>query len=571
LAGDSGPRPGDEQGQIASLIQQLGDDDFFVRQRAQEELAKLGFEAYDALSAAEIHDDIEISSRARYLVERMRWTTPSDPTAVRQVLADYETASEDDRREAIRRLAELPPEIGIDALCRLVRYERSDLRSKLAAVALLEQRLPNEEDWQARSAAIDRALGESQRDGARWLRAYLLSHTDQPAAAQLWRELIEAETAALSRDPRGSHAEVLRSLLKIQVELLRSLGRQEEYTRAMAQVIELEVKSGGADKLGELIAWLTEQEAWNLVDDVATRFEDRIERNPLLLYSLAEARRLEGDQEATDELAARAHQQIRGGQVQHLLIALSLRQNNLTHWAEQELRAAVDAGKPQDANTLRAQFMLAEILHDRDDNRTAAEVLERAVDSMEKNVAEGNRANNADRPVGAIRARMLYFFSRDELEKDPSRSRRHLQEAVEADPTDADVLIALYHLPDQSPEERERVKQLIRAAADLFRQQISRAPDDATPYNQLAWLVGNTEGDFEEATRHSHKSLELRPDTPGYYDTLAHCYFAQQDYENAVRYQTKAVDGDPSSGLMKNKLKVFRDALNSAGKSKQGE
>ncbi len=43
---------------VARLIEQLGDRDYSVRQRAQEELAKVGFAAYDALVAASEHRDL---------------------------------------------------------------------------------------------------------------------------------------------------------------------------------------------------------------------------------------------------------------------------------------------------------------------------------------------------------------------------------------------------------------------------------------------------------------------------------------------------------------------------------
>jgi len=49
---------------IAKLIRQLGDKDYYVRQRAQEELARTGFEAFDALSTATTDEDLEIASRA---------------------------------------------------------------------------------------------------------------------------------------------------------------------------------------------------------------------------------------------------------------------------------------------------------------------------------------------------------------------------------------------------------------------------------------------------------------------------------------------------------------------------
>src|SRR5690348_361144 len=57
---------------IEALIEQLGNDDYFTRERAQQGLAEIGFEAFDAVSdAADNHDDIEIKRRAGYLVRMM--------------------------------------------------------------------------------------------------------------------------------------------------------------------------------------------------------------------------------------------------------------------------------------------------------------------------------------------------------------------------------------------------------------------------------------------------------------------------------------------------------------------
>ncbi len=77
--------------QIARLIAQLGDPQFAVRQRAQQELVKLGFDAFDALSDAENSDDPEIAMQAGYLVRliRVEWTHDSDPRQVQTILRDY--------------------------------------------------------------------------------------------------------------------------------------------------------------------------------------------------------------------------------------------------------------------------------------------------------------------------------------------------------------------------------------------------------------------------------------------------------------------------------------------------
>src|SRR5260221_6385484 len=48
---------------ISALIRQLGDEQYSVRQQAQEELARLGADAFDALVTAELNDRIENANR----------------------------------------------------------------------------------------------------------------------------------------------------------------------------------------------------------------------------------------------------------------------------------------------------------------------------------------------------------------------------------------------------------------------------------------------------------------------------------------------------------------------------
>ena len=62
-----GSEPGTSPEPIERLIAELGDDDYLVRQQAQEKLAELGFKACDALAVASTHEDLEIASRARFV------------------------------------------------------------------------------------------------------------------------------------------------------------------------------------------------------------------------------------------------------------------------------------------------------------------------------------------------------------------------------------------------------------------------------------------------------------------------------------------------------------------------
>ena len=111
---------------ISALIRQLGDEQYSVRQQAQEELARLGADAFDALVTAELNDDIEIATRAAYLVHLIRidWVRDSDSQQVKELLRDYENQPEDVRRQAMLSLAESLRNTGLEPLCRLIRFER---------------------------------------------------------------------------------------------------------------------------------------------------------------------------------------------------------------------------------------------------------------------------------------------------------------------------------------------------------------------------------------------------------------------------------------------------------------
>ena len=70
-------------------------------------MAQRGFDAFDALSAATNDGDLEVAARAKYLLKLMRvqWTVESDPQAVKQCLARYESADAESREQRMQQLA----------------------------------------------------------------------------------------------------------------------------------------------------------------------------------------------------------------------------------------------------------------------------------------------------------------------------------------------------------------------------------------------------------------------------------------------------------------------------------
>lgn len=663
---------------IDRLIEQLGHEDYFVREKAQAELAKLSFEAFDALSAATTDKNLEIAARAKYLLQLMRveWTTERDAAEVKKLLAGYETLNGTTKLARMRSLAQLPKGMGIPALCRLVRYEKSPVLSKQAAIELLSSQPAAELSKKELGELFRKNLGRSRRPGATWLLTWLRFRDDAEAALADWTKLVEAEYSLLGRSRTQTSPEVLARLVRVQVEWLQKLNRKDQALAAMYRLIDLETGSN-PQAVAELLNWLIEQKAWDGVARLAARLPNLFASNPVLLYTAAQAQAEQGDQQraeatadqafklnpgkgaaqlqrhlaaaraltsrklfkwaereyhylidqgsqqletvaglteclterkawkAVDELAAqfptqfaansillyalaqakaeqgnsdeaeqtaqRALQLNPGNNLQqlikHYLAARALAQRGRFTWSQQEYRHVIDTGEPGSDIVTAAQTLLSEMLHDLGDELQAAELLQRLIKAAENKPDVAAVTRNR---LPALRARMNFFFAcHFKGQKDRAKQREHLDRATAADSADIDALIARYRLPDQTPEYRKETVELVREIAARFRAQTAQTPDNPTPYNQFAWLVANTEGDLDAALSFSKKSIELRPDSGGFHDTLAHVYFARGDYENAVKTQTKAAQLEPHTRAITRQLEVFRKKLEEA--KKQGE
>ena len=222
-----------------------------------------------------------------------------------------------------------------------------------------------------------------------------------------------------------------------------------------------------------------------------------------------------------------------------------------------------EIGPDTNVYVIYGRIVLSESLHDRLEHGEAAEMLKAALAGIDQNVQEGSPERNPfqdEERLRSLRARQLYFAALDCREEDLARHEKLLDDALSVDPHEADALIALYRLPNPSAERQERTRRQIKDAAARFRKDIRESPDEPTAYNQFAWLIGNTEGDYQEAVRMSKKSLELRPDAAAYLDTLGRAYFAAGDLPNAIRSQRAALEREPGSGQMQRQLQEFLDA-----------
>jgi tetratricopeptide (TPR) repeat protein len=558
---------------VAGLIEQLGDQQFSVRQRAQQELIKLGFEAFDALAEAENHDDPEIAMQVSYLVRLIRadWTREGDPRQIQQILKEYEIQPDDRRLLKIKQLAELPEDEGLPWLCRLVRFEKSLTLSKQAALAIMSQKVAADEaTWNRRAEVIHKALRRSKRPAAQWLSAYVQAQRDPAGALEKWSSLTEVERQTLEQHPQETQNQIVMDLLRRKIDLLERLGRSAETVDVMRQMVLCE--RGDSTSLTDLIDYLVERKAWSLLDEVETRFAASFEVDGLLMYTLCEARVTQGQPELAEKTAEKALKISGDSQQEHAILATRLVERGLATWADREWRQVIALGPLGSAADVIARDRLSNGLHDRGLDLEAAQLLQELLDAADKDPNIMQRIRTAQQQVetnpNLIRANMHFYLScHAAAQGDLARRRENLDKALQLDRTNVEVLIGLYQLTESEPPKRVEIVKQIKEVIDLCRSKIEDSPDDPTFYNQIAWLVANTEGDVDDAIRLSLKSVELARATVdnrrvgGLLDTLGHCYYAKKDYENAVKYQTEAAQLDPHTVAIARQLKTFRAAL----------
>ncbi|MEX2142095.1 MAG: hypothetical protein WD894_22705 [Pirellulales bacterium] len=547
---------------IERLIEQLGDPRFPVRERAQAELAEMGSAAFDALTAAQSHRDLEVAHRARSLVQsiRMDWVRDTDSEAVRKLLADYDLQPDQERRKRITQMAAKSQAEGLAALCRLVRFERSVLLSKEAALAVMDQKRPADSAWADRSRIILEETRLSKRPAVRWLAAYAEFPTKPEEALAAWKSLLDEEQEQTKRLPTHEQRAVQAGLFRQQVIMLLEAERRDEALAAMRRM--LDVENSDSQSLAQLIEWVIRQEAWPLVDEVAERLDRQLTGNAYLMYLIAEAHDLRGDAKRAEEMAAKVLDLHAGNIDHHFRLAYQLHQKGLLKWAEREYRAVIKVN-PQAAEAPFVAWtygLLGELLNDQQRFGEAADILEQYLKTMGSKPRGRPGRDPVERSPSQVTARMHYFRAKQwAADKDTAKQIEHLNKALAHDSTEADVLIALYRA-DQPPADHDKVRGKIRNAAALFKQKLITSPDDTTAMNQYAWLVGNTEGDYDEAIRLSQRSVELAREeqTGGYLDTLAHCYAAKKDYEAAIKHQARALELEPHSGEIRRAYERFK-------------
>ncbi|MEX2169051.1 MAG: hypothetical protein WD851_07055 [Pirellulales bacterium] len=565
---------------VDQLIAQLGSTRYVDRRAAEQELLAIGLEAFDQVLAGTKHLDPEIAASCEYLLGELtvRWDRRDDPPQVRRWLQSYGTYSEEDRRQVLRGLAAVPHGEGSAALCRICRYDMSEEISRAAALLVLRPdklypALPPD-------AAVIMAgeIGESPRPGALWIRLFAQQLRDGAQAIPAWRDAIDRSTAdSQSVDTDSTQqTDLLWNLLRLEL----TAGRDEPVENTVARLVEARPESA-SQYLTRVVDWIAEAENWPALERVLGQFQEQLTASKRGAYAIALARHAEGREDLAEQAAETALgqpanlQRTLNGLDERVILGKQLLDRGFVDWGRRELQATVEEQPIISQTGVVGRWVLFESLFDREEYDHAAELLAKL------NTAMSETAQSRNQYKELLQAAEDFIPAKETLRSREAFARalvarkqgngadelKHLQAAIAVDPTDADVIIAMYRSRDLTPELREKTLKLIDGLSRTFQQQIEENPDEPTNYNQWAWLISNTIGDYQKAIRYSQRSLQLQPEDAGYLDTLGRCYFAAGDLERAVKTQRQAVAKMPHMQVMQRQLEQFEQTL--AAKSGQ--
>lgn len=563
--------PASDPAAIAKLVEQLGSDQFALRRHAEEELTRLGPAAQEQLKLAEQSDDLEVAERASYILQSMRvdWIRPQDAPEVRRALARFGDLSRDEKQHRIQLLAALPNGQGLPALCRIARLEHVPGVARQSALAMLRQKPPTE----GAPAILDACRQELQGDvrpAAAWIELWLREQADRHATLADWNKAIDAELKLYQAKSPDTDFTTVSALMQRRLDLCNELKLVDETTAGLLAIVDLinedEDRPQFDASLVWAIAWIVDHERWDVLNQLYQKYRGEIHGDRKLLYRYAAALSRSGQTDEANKLAERAFSMKVDEPIDRVSIAAAIADIGAVDWALREYKTAIEAMPPLSYESLIARREVSTWLHDRQDYKGASDVLLeffQRIQAKENRLAlrELRQQLDGTQYLNAIEGRQLLYqanhhHSRGEFDLE----RETLEKAYEKYDDDPDILIAMFRMPDASEEYKQRTRDRIAKMAESYANQIDDSPEDPSKYNQWAWLVSNTEGDFAQAVQHSLHSLELSPDEPSYLDTLGRCYFSAGDVENAIKSQRKAVELAPQYQIMRRQLAEFEKA-----------
>lgn len=520
--------------QIQQWIQQLGDDSFFVRQRAETLLIRAGIQAYPDLQRAKQHRDIEVVRRAEYVLSQIEQAFLEVENREVAVYIKFYIAALDltDKARIIWLLTDPAPVPllekgfekgeGLQTLCRLVRFEENDtLRLEAAKTLIAVPPLSStlRQKWY-------RSIRDSTPEpGDDELLQCLAFYT------KLWCDLDDADekiTPAFQDRVR-----------QVSAETLRLLERPENI-----------IQTGSKVDLLLLYAVAELQDAAGLMED-----RDKTVAAALALQPEPLPETTQFSFGLYDHLPMN----------EHYYVGWWLSQRFRLHWAKAHFQKVMETGHI----LLRAaaNSSAAELAVYLADYSSAAACYDKYIELLENSDYKDIYADSSPR-VALAQRQKVYCLAKKAVEEENWEGGRDaimqawLLSEVPISVEDMDLVILAYNLCKQKFDAdqafKDKTEWALQQTWNAIVRDLENVPDMRC--NAAAWLLANTDGDYSSALILAEAALKAEPDNVNILDTLAHVYFLGGKVDEAIRTQERVVRLAPEAVIFRQALERFKQA-----------
>ncbi|MDR0870033.1 MAG: hypothetical protein LBN39_04495 [Planctomycetaceae bacterium] len=525
----------------AQWIKKLGDDSYFVRERAEEHLFRIGIGALPALRAASSGKDPEIAYRAEKIISRFNAQFTLRETKGLQIwIQEYAQAETITKKAGVIWIlahpsGDAPNGEGLPTLLRILRFdEKRELRAEAAKVLIAVPPV-------------------------------------SPAPQKKWYRNIVRE---LEQNPNSSKEQDALTALVLDYAKIRCEWNERKNAAADKE---------SAQRIEKLIAAMTAFQANPANNSIQPGNTSDI----LFYYAVAEMQEAAGltaqrDKSVQAALAVRTrflgkehpllpvNEKVNEPFYDHYDAGIILRRRYRLNWAKPHFQIVLENGPIQ--MNLFAAMELAEVEQFLCRYSEAAKYFEQGKNILSSEEYKDKYSDNNNVFGKRVHAGMyLCLAQAAQAADDWSKVRENVDKGLNSDSQEIDLLILSHKVIVHNPEIEPRYSDNLRdktnnAMFGIERQMQLRAGTTAEERkeaaveacNQAAWLLAGTGGSYSEAKALIDTAVKAEPENPAYLDTLAHVYFLGGETEKAIRTQENVVRLVPEVTLFREALERFR-------------
>lgn len=546
-------RAQDTDAQIRSAIVGLMSSDPAKRDKAAQELIRIGAPARPMVFEASRSDSPELRAQAAQVLLKLPWFLPDDSPAVRDLLANYGRLDVEKRQQIVAQLADLRAH-GFDALARLVQEEPSDDVKWTIVNAVRLTYWPNAlESFQK----ID-----TEPDSAPLLAA--AGHAWLTKEVPRGRKLLERAAKAALDQPANDGGEI--DWVFHRLNLLALLdGRFDDATRLLRMQAGRAVASPTDDAdapsaVVELFALhATHGPLDGFMKDLLAHEKELAD--PRIMFSLAKVCERSGNPALAQGIARGAFLCDVISIPDRFAQGSFLLKHGWRDLAQAQFAAVLDhagepnnnSGQPVEFDQANAYFRLASVSNAREDDFETAQQMQQAMELHYK--VRGDLRGTTDQ---AMWQEINWHYLRAARQRgDMAEVKKRIPDLMNGPLSNPDIANDLVPLlkdlgrPDDA-------KQVFKRAYDQLQEQLGDRSDHPMPKNNLAWLCARCGENKAEALQWATQATTAMPDNAAFLDTLAEANYQLSYYEKAVEIETRVLRARPNDVFLTRQLQRFR-------------